>query len=177
MSDPFLGEIQLYGFNFAPYQWALCQGQLMPISQNTALFSLLGTQFGGDGRVTFGLPDFQGMAGCAQGQGPGLTPRMVGEIFGEPSVTLIDSQMPAHTHTVRVYDQRDIAKRHGTPLANDSVTPPRNTRPFTADPSTNTQFANGTIGVAGGSQPHPNQQPYLAVNFCIALSGVFPSRP
>lgn len=177
MSDPFIGEIQLFGFNFAPRNWAMCQGQLIPISQNTALFSLLGTQFGGNGTTNFALPDFQDMAACAQGQGPGLSPRTVGEIFGQDAVTLVASQMPTHSHSATVYIQRDDAKRRGTPTPGDAITSPANSFVFTDDGSTNTAFANGTIGPSGGSQPHLNRQPYLAVNFCIALAGIFPSRP
>ncbi|QEE23079.1 phage tail protein [Rhodanobacter glycinis] len=177
MSDSFIGEIQLFGFNFAPYQWAMCQGQLLPISQNTVLFSLLGTQFGGDGRASFGLPNFQGNAACAQGQGAGLSPRNVGDSFGEPAVTLLATEMPAHGHAALVYNQGDAAKRHGTPLAGDAVISPIGADAFTGNGTTNTAFANGTVGSSGGGQPHANSQPYLALNFCIALNGVFPQRP
>lgn len=177
MSDPFIGEIQLFGFNFAPNNWAICQGQLMLISQNTALFSLIGTQFGGNGQTTFAAPHFQGMAACAQGQGPGLSPRTVGETFGQDAVTLLASQMPAHSHSATVFIQQDASKRRGTPTAGDAITSPANSFVFTDDASTNTAFANGTIGPSGGSLPHPNRQPYLAVNFCIALAGIYPSRP
>ncbi len=177
MNDWFTGEIQLFGFNFAPYQWAMCQGQLLPISQHRVLFSLLGTQFGGDGKVNFALPDFQGNAACAQGQGADLSPRNVGDSFGEPTVTLLATEMPTHGHAALVYNQGDAAKRHGTPLAGDAVISPSSNDAFTGNSTTNTAFANGTAGSSGGGQPHANSQPYLALNFCIALNGVFPQRP
>lgn len=177
MSDPFIGEIQLFGFDFAPRGWAFCQGQLLPISQNTALFSLLGTQFGGDGKSTFALPNFQGNAACAQGQGPGLSQRDVGETFGTATVTLNANQMPAHSHPLKVYSQTDTSLNHGTPASGDAIVPPNNTLVFTDNDKTPTAFANGAVGPSGGNQPHANTQPYLALNFCIALAGVFPSRP
>lgn len=177
MSDPFIGEIQLFGFNFAPRMWASCQGQLMPISQNTALYSLLGTQFGGDGRTTFALPDLQGKAACGQGQGPGLSNRQVGQAFGEATVTLTENTMPAHSHAAVIYNQTDTAKKHDTPAFGDALTLPGKAGPFTGNDAVDTGFANGTVGPAGNSQPHSNVQPYLALNFCIALTGIFPSRP
>ncbi|HET7301501.1 MAG TPA: tail fiber protein [Oleiagrimonas sp.] len=177
MSDPFIGEIQLFGFNFPPRNWAFCQGQLLLISQNTALFSLIGTQFGGDGKTTFALPNFQGMAACAQGQGPGMSSRTVGESFGVTDVTLTDAQMPAHSHAANVYNARQTATPHGTPAAGDAVVSPALATPFTGNASTDTLFAEGTVGPVGGSQPHSNVQPLLALNFCIALQGLFPSRP
>jgi microcystin-dependent protein len=177
MSDPFTGEIRIFGFGFAPQGWAFCQGQLLAISQNTALFSLLGTQFGGDGKATYGLPNFAGYAACGQGQGPGLTPRIVGEAFGSDNVSLVAGEMPAHNHTVNIYAQSDVTKRQGIPSANAAIVVPTTTAPFTGTTTTDTPMAFQTIGASGGSQPHPNQQPYLALNFCIALGGVFPSRP
>src|SRR3546814_20493446 len=115
MTEPFIGEIQLFGFNFAPRGWAYCNGALMAISQNTALFSLLGTQYGGDGKTTFGLPDFGGRSACDTGQGPGLTPRTQGETFGEDAVTLIGTQMPSHSHRLNVYPETDPGKRSDAP--------------------------------------------------------------
>lgn len=177
MSDQFLGEIQMFGFDFAPSQWALCNGQLLPLMQYTALFSLLGTTYGGDGKTTFALPDLQGFAACGQGQGPGLTDRALGEVFGTPSVALLESQMPRHSHAVNVYAQRDAAKLHGTPLQGDAVTIPTTTSPFADATPANAGFAPTMVVPAGGGQPHENRQPYLTVNFCIALAGIFPQRP
>lgn len=177
MSDPFLGQLQIFGFNFAPANWALCAGQIMPISQNTALFSLLGTSFGGNGTTNFGLPNFQGNAACGMGQGPGLTQRSVGETFGTETVTLLTSEMPAHNHSFNVFNQGDATKRHGTPVSGDALTAPGTVTPFVSGATVAGNFAPQMIGLAGGGQPHPNQQPYLAMNFCIALSGIFPQRP
>ena len=177
MTTPYLGEIQLFGFTFAPNQWAICGGQLMPISQNSSLFSLLGTNYGGDGRATFGLPNFLGNASCSQGQGPGLTDRTVGEAFGEDGVSVLSTQMPAHNHQVNLYRQTVQAKRHGVPLANDGLLLPGTAGPFVPGVAPNTTFAPTMIGLSGGGQPHENRQPFLALNFCIALQGVFPQRP
>jgi len=177
MTTPFLGEIQLFGFNFAPLSWALCNGQLLPISQNTALFSLLGTNFGGNGTSTFQLPNFQGNVPCSQGQGPGLTERVLGETFGTNTVTLNSSQMAAHSHKMHIFGQHDTTKRHGTPLTGDAVLIPTSDAPFTADNTANTTFPAAMTGPSGNGSAHFNTQPYLAINFCIALSGVFPARP
>ena len=178
MSDQFLGQIQLFSFNFAPSQWAQCAGQIMPIQQNTALFSLLGINFGGNGTTTFGLPNFQGQAACGVGQGPGLSQRDIGEVFGAESVQLVPSELASHIHTVNVFTQHDATKRHGTPLAQDAITAPVNISPFTTDATTSGSFPASMLG-ANTTQnlAHPNQQPYLAMNFCIALAGKFPSRP
>lgn len=177
MSEPFVGQVQIFGFNFAPRNWALCAGQLMPIAQNTALFSLLGTSFGGDGKTTFGLPDFQGRAGCGMGQGPGLTPRYTGDSFGSENVTLTSGEMPAHNHGFNIFNQSDTSKRRGTPEAGDALLAPGVAQPFVPNAALSGNFPVQTIGVGGGGQPHPNQQPYLTLNFCIALQGVFPQRP
>lgn len=174
MTEPFIGEIQLFGFNFAPKGWAYCNGALMAISQNTALFSLLGTTYGGDGRVTFALPNFVERSACGIGQGPGLTPRQQGEMFGEDAVTLIQTEMPAHSHGLNVFAVSDPDKRSGIPAAGFGLTTPR-AMTF-ADTGVPQLFAND-LGVGGGGQPHENRQPYLAMNFCIALNGIFPSRP
>ena len=175
MTEPFIGEIQIFGFNFAPRNWAQCQGQILPIAQNTALFSLLGTQYGGNGQTTFALPNLQGNAACNQGQGPGLTPRSIGETFGEDSVTLLDQQMPSHQHAVTVFAQNDPTKRAASPSAGNGLASPATFPAFAPGNSPPVAFAPGLVGVAGGSQPHSNQQPYLSMNFCIALSGIFPS--
>ena len=177
MSDPFIGEIQMYGFNFAPLNWAMCQGQLMPIQQNTALFSLLGTTFGGNGTSNYQLPNFTAFAACGQGQGLGLTQRDMGETFGTDSVTLLYNQMPAHNHAARIYNQTDTSKRTGVPASGDAMVLPESTPPFTTTNVTNSVFPSSTVGVSGGGQAHANQQPYLTLNFCICLQGTFPSRP
>lgn len=177
MTTPYLGEIQMFGFNFAPYQWATCAGQILPISQNTALFSLLGANFGGDGRSTFGLPNYGGTTACSQGQGLGLTQRVVGESFGSESVTLLQSEIPAHNHNLNLHGQQDQSLRHGVPANGDVLLLPANASPFVSQSSPNVNFAPGMIGVAGQGQPHENRQPLLALNFCIALVGDFPQRP
>ncbi|WP_430391817.1 phage tail protein [Dyella sp. 20L07] len=178
MSDPFIGEIQIFAFNFAPARWAFCAGQILPIQQNTALFSLLGTNYGGNGQNTFGLPNLQGQTVCATGQGPGLSQRDLGETFGSETVTLTSNQMPMHLHSANVYGQRDTTKRHSSPLAQDALLVPATITPFTTTNTVGGSFVPAMIGPAtGGNQPHPNQQPYLTLNFCIALAGNFPPRP
>lgn len=169
MVDPFVGEIRVMGFNFAPRGWAQCNGQLLPISQNTALFSLLGTMYGGDGKSTFALPNLEGRSPMMWGQGPGLSDYVEGEPGGSGSVTLLESQMPAHSHTANTStrdgnsgnpDGKVLAIAVGaTPYSNDAPD-------TTMDPQ--------SVAVTGGSVPHQNRQPYLAMNFCIALQGVFP---
>ncbi len=180
MTEPFIGQIQIFGFNFNPRGWAFCNGATLPISQNTALFSLLGTQYGGNGQTTFQLPNFASRAGNQQGQGPGLTPRTIGETFGVNTVTLLSTEMPMHSHGMVLYSQADASKRASTPATGNalSVTSSASTRPFLPNGSTNTSFAPNMIQPsAGGGQPHQNQQPYLGLNFCIALQGIFPSFP
>lgn len=177
MSDPFLGQVQIFGFNFAPKDWAFCAGQILPLSQNTALFSLLGTNFGGDGKTTFGLPDFQGSAACATGQGPGLSPRSIGEAFGSETVTLLPQEMPQHNHMFNVFRQSDASKRHSTPLPGDALSAPGTITPFVPGATVSGNFPMQMLAPAGGGLPHENRQPYLTLNFCIALSGVFPQRP
>ncbi|MGH6760860.1 MAG: phage tail protein [Phyllobacterium sp.] len=173
--DQFVGQIQIFGFNYAPRDWAFCDGAKMAIQQNTALFSLLGTQYGGDGRTTFMLPNFAGRTGCNQGSGGPVTPRTIGESFGENSVTLIASEMPAHSHPFTVYNQSEDAKRTSAPADGSSLVVPQKTLPFSASGPADAPFSPRMGGLAGGNQPHENRQPYLAMNFCIALNGVFPS--
>lgn len=177
MTEPFIGEIQLFGFNFNPHNWAFCNGAMLPIAQNTALFSLIGTQYGGNGQTTFQLPNFASRAGCQQGQGPGLTPRTIGEPFGVNSVALTANQMPAHVHGFVLYAQNDNTKRSGTPASGNalSVSSSASTTPFLNGGPPDTTFAPNMIGTQGAGLPHQNQQPYLGMNFCIALQGVFPS--
>lgn len=177
MSDPFLGEVQIFGFDFAPNEWAQCNGQIMPIAQNTALFSLLGTNFGGDGKVTYALPNFQGKAACAAGQGPGVTGRAIGEAFGSETVTLLTSEMPSHNHAFHVFNQGDAAKRHGMPSPGDALSIPGVVKPFVPGGTVSGNFPMAMVTSAGSSQPHENRQPHMALNFCIALRGLFPQRP
>jgi microcystin-dependent protein len=178
MTQPFIGEIQLFGFNFNPRGWAFCNGTTLPIAQNTALFALLGTQYGGNGQTTFQLPNLAGRGGCAQGQGPGLSPRTIGETYGVESVTLIQSEMPAHNHRINAYSQTAAGSGSHTPVSNGGLsflaasTTSKTFRPAPAD----TQLAPTMIQPSqGGGLPHENQQPYLGVNFCIALQGIFPA--
>lgn len=171
MSSPFVAEIRIFAGNFAPTGWAMCNGQLLSISQNTALFSLLGTFYGGDGRVTFALPNLQGSAPMHQGQGNGLSPRFIGEQSGVAAVTLITSEMPAHSHTAM---GRSILGNSASPENNDwagsSIA-----RQYLADPDASLMNAQVTT-ITGGSLPHNNMPPYLTLNFIIALQGVFPPR-
>ncbi|HEV7719989.1 MAG TPA: tail fiber protein [Iamia sp.] len=168
--EPYVGQISMAGFNFAPRGWALCNGQIMSIQQNTALFSLLGTQFGGNGVQTFGLPDLRGRVPIHQGQGNGLTNRVMGELSGSETVTLITSEMPQHNHFVNVTSGDASAK-----------SPANNVLAGTASPiyavAPNGNFLNQqTLTLTGGSQPHQNMQPYQVISFIIALEGIFPSR-
>jgi microcystin-dependent protein len=170
MADPFVAEIRIVGFNFAPTGWALCNGQLMPISQNTALFSLLGTQYGGDGKTTFALPNLQGRVPIHAGQGPGLTDRAIGESGGAATVTLTAAEMPSHSHAIATTSapadrSNPASSRFAAPA--DSV--------YTAQ-AANTATHPSTVGSDGGNQPHNNLQPFLVLNFVIALQGIFPPR-
>jgi microcystin-dependent protein len=176
MTDPFLAEIRLFGGNFAPVGWALCDGQLMPISQNTALFSLLGTTYGGDGRTTFALPNLQGSSPTQQGQGSGLSPRSLGESGGEPTVTLLTSEIPAHTHGVKAVAALGTTNSPiGAAWAQAGVGRQLDTLYSTS--AAPKQMSPSAIGVAGGSQAHNNMPPYLTITFLIALQGIFPQRP
>jgi microcystin-dependent protein len=172
MADPFVAEIRIFPFNFAPTGWAFCDGQLMPLSQNTALFSLLGTTYGGDGKSTFALPNMQGNAPMHPGQGPGLSLHDLGEGGGSDTVTLLESEIPAHSHSVRV-DAADPGEDR-TP-AQEALARSTGGNLY-ALPTSLVQLAPQTLAPAGGDQPHNNLQPYLTLNFCIALQGVFPPR-
>ncbi|MGO1073264.1 phage tail protein [Lysobacter sp. CA199] len=174
MTEPFIAQIQIFGFNFAPRGWAVCTGQTIPIQQNTALFALLGTQYGGDGKTTFQLPNFVNRAVCSQGQGSGLTPRSMGETFGSNAVTLSSQEMPIHTHAVTLYNQNVASKKADVPSSGNSLGSP-NTFAFVPGTAANAQFSPTLVLPTGNSQPHENRQPYLAMNFCIALEGVFPA--
>ena len=178
MSEPFLGEIRMVGFNFAPRGWALCNGQILSIAQNTALFSLLGTTYGGDGVTTFALPNLQGRLPMHWGNGPGLSPRVIGEQSGSETVTLVSTQIPAHNHMLNCTTTAGaIDNPSGALLATsaDANLNPINTY-LAGGAAPNATMANNSIGVAGGSQPHDNMSPFLCVTFIIALSGIFPSR-
>jgi len=173
MSDPFVAEIRIFGFNFAPKGWAFCNGQLLPISQNTALFSLLGTTYGGDGKSTFALPDMQGNAPMQPGQGQGLSLRDLGETSGVETVTLLVSEMPSHPHTLNCsIDDADL--RIPSPARSMAKSSGGN---MYAPANGNQMMAFQALPPAGGSLPHNNLQPYLTLNFCIALQGIFPQRP
>ncbi|GEQ85496.1 tail Collar domain-containing protein [Patiriisocius marinistellae] len=178
--EPFIGEIIAFGFNFAPRGWAQCNGQLLPISQNTALFSLLGTTYGGDGRTTFALPDLRGRTAMHTGQGPGLSSRQLGLRFGTETNTLNVAQMPNHNHTLSVSNANGNA---AVPVAGNSISKAvenqgRSTNEIDSfnAATPNVALNTGSIGSAGGQQPFNNIQPSLVVNWCIALQGIFPSR-
>jgi microcystin-dependent protein len=176
MADPFVAEIRIFAFNFAPKGWAFCNGQLLPLSQNTALFSLLGTTYGGDGKSTFALPDLEGNAPMHPGQGPGLSLHDLGEMRGAETVTLLQSEIPLHQHTLRAADPQDPADLQ-SPGPNRSLAKSVGTSAY-RDPNgaTLVPMAPQTLTPAGGDQPHNNMQPYLTLNFNIALQGVFPPR-
>lgn len=171
MVDPFVAEIRILPYNFVPKGWAACNGQLLPISQNTALFSLLGTTYGGDGKTTFALPNLEGRAPMQWGSGPGLTPRSLGEQGGADAVTLLDAQMPQHTHQLNASNRLG---RSGNPTDNALATS-SGAAIYTANPP-DTQMNFQALARAGSSAPHNNLQPYLTMQFCIALQGVYPPR-
>jgi microcystin-dependent protein len=174
MADPFVAEIRIFPFNFAPTGWAQCNGQLLPISQNTALFSLLGTFYGGDGKSTFALPNMQGNAAMHQGQGPGLSDRFIGEIGGTPQVTLIESEMPFHNHSFGVTDENG-AQGSLTPTVVLASSVGGNMYQTVTNAAL-VQLAPQALAINGASLPHNNMQPYLTLNYCIAMQGVFPPR-
>ena len=179
MSSPFVAEIRMFGFNFAPVGWAPCNGQLLPISQNTALFSLLGTFYGGDGKSTFALPNLQGSVPVNAGQGPGLSLYDLGQPGGSESIALLSTEMPAHAHflnavsgnaTVADPTNANLAKgRYSTGTTSGAVA-------FYTTQAPNVQMSQQTVGTSGSNFPHNNIMPYTVVNFCIALQGVFPPR-
>jgi microcystin-dependent protein len=172
MADPFVAEIRIYPFNFAPRGWAFCNGQLLPISQNTALFSLLGTNYGGDGRSTFGLPNLQGRAVIHPGQGPGLSLYDLGQSGGSETVTLLQSEIPSHTHALVASNEiGEDRKAVGEAMARSAGGPL-----YGPVPATPKALAAEAVASLGGSQPHNNMMPYLTLNFCIALQGVYPQR-
>ena len=173
MSTPYLGEIRSFPFNFAPTGWATCSGQLLPISQNIALFSLLGTTYGGDGITTFALPDLQGLVAVSYGNGAGLSPYNLGQAGGEENVTLTSQQMPSHTHAAQCVNAKaNKPNPVGNVWAQDAA---GTTAEYSSSPP-NAVMAAAAISPVGGGQAHDNLQPYLALNYCIALEGIYPSR-
>jgi microcystin-dependent protein len=180
--DQFVGEIRIFPINFAPKGWMPCNGQLLPISQNTALFSILGTTYGGNGQTNFALPNLQGRVALNPGQGPGLSDRDLGEQGGNPTVTLLSSEMPAHNHPLFFTDAQATTNAPAAdvmPAFNASLNFPGITKPVNtyAETSPNAVFAPQTLSIAGGSQPHNNMQPYLVLNYYIAVQGNYPPRP
>ncbi|MGB0561977.1 MAG: phage tail protein [Spirulinaceae cyanobacterium] len=173
MSEPFLGQIQPFAFNFAPRGWAMCNGQLLPIAQNTALFSLIGTIYGGDGRTTFALPDLRGRTALHQGNGPGLSNRTIGSKGGEERVTLNITEIPSHGHSARAQNGGgNAASPQNAVWAEDQIV---GAQPYSTT-APNISMSGNAIGDTGGGQPHDNMQPFLVITYCIALIGIYPSR-
>lgn len=174
MSEPFVAEIRIFAGNFAPRGWAFCDGQLLPVSQNTALFSLIGTTYGGDGRTTTALPDLQGRAPMHPGRGPGLTSRRLGEKVGAETVTLTEASLPSHSHSVRAATS---AGNTATPSTTTALAPSGFDRLYQSNTTENKGDMDPSIvSATGGSQSHENMQPYITMNFIIALVGLYPSR-
>jgi microcystin-dependent protein len=173
MADPFVAEIRIFGFNFAPKGWATCDGQLLPISQNTALFALLGTTYGGDGKSTFALPNLQGSAPMHPGQGPGLSLHDLGETGGSDAVTLLVSEMPIHTHSLMATP----SPSESPDASGNSIGRGIGMNPYQTNTNANiVTMSPNALAPAGGSLPHNNLMPYLTLTFCIAMQGVFPPR-
>ena len=174
MADPFVAEIRIFPFNFAPKGWAWCDGQLLPLSQNTALFSLLGTTYGGNGKSNFALPDLQGRAPMHPGQGPGLSLHDLGETGGSETVTLLESEIPSHAHSVMaaIQDFGDL----GAPAPDRAFSKSGRGNGYSSVLTPLVNMNPNVLAPAGGDQPHNNLQPYLTFYFCIALQGVFPPR-
>jgi len=170
--DPFVAEIRIFPFNFAPKGWAFCDGQILPLSQNTALFSLLGTTYGGDGKSNFALPNMQGNAPMHPGQGPGLSLHDLGETGGSETVSLLESEIPSHSHGLMASNQPGEDPQAVAEAFARSV----GANLYQASNANVGPMYDGTIAPAGGDQPHNNMQPYLTLNFCIALQGVYPPR-
>ena len=171
MADPFVAEIRIVPFNFAPRGWAFCDGQLLPISQNTALFSLLGTTYGGNGQSTFGLPNLQGRSPMHWGQGPGLSQRVIGEAGGQASVMLSSSEMPNHSHGLMA-----AAGNASTGTPSPTAALATASAAVYGPPSDPVAMSGSAVAAAGGAAPHENRQPFLTLNFVIALQGVYPPR-
>ncbi len=173
MADPFVAEIRIFPFNFAPKGWAWCDGQLLPLSQNTALFSLLGTTYGGNGKSNFALPDLQGRAPMHPGQGPGLSLHDLGETGGSETVSLLESEIPSHAHALRAAS--DIADLQA-PAPPRSLARSQNANAYRNTNQSLTSLSPSALAPAGGDAPHNNMQPYLTFYFNIALQGVYPPR-
>lgn len=171
MSDPYLGEIRVFGFSFAPLNWAFCHGQLVPIAENPALFMVIGTTYGGDGVNTFALPDTRGRIPIHQGQGLGLSSYVIGQSFGAESVTLTTPQLPSHGHTL-------LASVSGarTTTPTNNVLGSGEADIYNRDTTATLAASSSAVAMSGGGQPHANIQPILGLNFCICLAGIFPSR-
>jgi microcystin-dependent protein len=173
MSEPFVAEIRIFAGNFAPRGWAFCNGQLIQVAQNTALFSLVGTTYGGDGRTTFGLPDMQGRAPMHPGRGPGLTPRSLGQKTGTSTVTLTQGNMPSHSHTVSgTVVPSDQTEGSGSTIPGRSI----GANSYSTVASGLTPMASAALTTEGGSTAHNNLQPLLVLNYIIALVGLYPTR-
>ena len=173
MAEPFIGQIQMFGFNFAPRGWAMCNAQILSIAQNTALFSLLGTIYGGNGQTTFSLPDLRGRVPIHMGQGPGLSDYVEGQTGGSENKTLTINNLPAHSHAVNAKTENGNKQ---TPGANVLAKDAAGSTAYYSNQVPNTTMNPAMIGNTGGSQPFSNLQPFLTINFCIALQGIFPSR-
>jgi microcystin-dependent protein len=176
MTNPYLGEIRIFGFNFAPIQWATCDGQLLSISQNTALFSLLGTNYGGNGTSTFGLPNFQGNTGVHQGQGNGLSQYFVGQQSGTTTVTLNQTNLPQHNHVINTQSAGSSGQNLHAPTNAAFLGDSDPDQLFNRTATPTLAMAPQAIGPSGQGQPHDNMQPYEVLLFCIALAGVYPPR-
>lgn len=185
--DSFIGEIRVFGFTFVPMDWAQCNGSSLPVSQYSALYSILGNQYGGN-TSNFNLPNLQGRIPMGAGTGPGLTPRQINDAVGSMTVTLLESELPYHNHSLNAQASSDSTKRVGTPPAGgfitipatlDTATPPKatNMKGFAADSTVNTTLSWNVVGQSGSGQPHANTQPYLTALFCISLAGVYPVKP
>lgn len=176
--EPFVGQISIFGFNFAPYQWAPCAGQIMPIQQNTALFSLLGTYYGGNGTTNFGLPNMAAQVAVGQGSAPGLQPYVIGETGGEAAVALTGSEGALHTHAMmtNLVDASSNTATGNVLAVPDDLTAPVPAMGNIYNPNPANVTLSSITGPAGNSQPHPNMQPTLALNYCISLGGIFPQR-
>ncbi len=173
MADPFVAEIRIFPFNFAPHGWAFCDGQILPLSQNTALFSLLGTTYGGNGKSNFALPNLQGSAPMHPGQGPGLSLHDLGETGGSETVTLLESEIPSHSHNLMSLP----APANRTSPVDNSIARATGATPYLAPAGAPlVSMADTALSPNGNDQPHNNMMPYLTLNFCIALQGVFPPR-
>ncbi|MGF1728808.1 phage tail protein [Photobacterium kasasachensis] len=176
MAEPFVGEIRMFTCNFAPRDWAFCDGSLLPISQNSILFAVIGDLYGGDGRTTMGLPNLQGRAPMHPGVGPGLTPRILTQYLGLPEVSLYANNLPQHSHTVSAVKEDGEETNPAGQYLSKMVTPGSRNKLYNQGATNPAPMSEATISNSGNSTPHENMQPYCVVNFCIALEGMFPAR-